>query len=212
MTKVHVATVEGDGAGYDIKSYTPDGEQKFIEVKTTRGGEQTPFYVSSAEARFAAEHGHCYYLYRVFEFDEGTSSGKFFISKGDLCTNFSLEPLFPNAFLGVLMPEVELLSAPKLKRGRRFDWLYEQLVTTGRLESVLSKKLDMPDEFWLRLRSEKDHELRASLICLLTAAIAAQGTATISGDAAGGWFWLPPWPLWQPWATQGLESAAKKWP
>ena len=29
---------------------------------------------------------------------------------------------FPNAFLGVLMPEVELLVAPKLKRGRRFDY------------------------------------------------------------------------------------------
>ncbi len=36
---VHVAKVEGDGAGYDIKSYTSDGEQKFIEVKTTRGGD-----------------------------------------------------------------------------------------------------------------------------------------------------------------------------
>jgi uncharacterized protein DUF3883/uncharacterized protein DUF3427 len=90
---VHVAKVEGDGAGYDIKSYMTNGEQKFIEVKTTRGSEQTPFYVSSAEARFAAEHGRCYYLYRVFEFDQGTSSGKFFVSKGDLCANFSLEPL-----------------------------------------------------------------------------------------------------------------------
>jgi hypothetical protein len=27
---------------------------------------------------------------------------------------------FPNAFLGGLMPEVELLAASKLKRGRRF--------------------------------------------------------------------------------------------
>src|SRR5215831_6136719 len=36
---------------------------------------------------------------------------------------------FPNAFLAVLIPEVELLSAPKLKRGRRFDWLYEQIAT-----------------------------------------------------------------------------------
>jgi len=90
---VHVAKVEGDGAGYDIRSYTSEGEQKFIEVKTTRGGEQTPFHVSLAGARFAAEHGRCYYLYRIFEFDQGTSSGKFFISKGDLRTNFSLEPL-----------------------------------------------------------------------------------------------------------------------
>jgi hypothetical protein len=70
---------------------------------------------------------------------------------------------FPNAFLAVLIPEVELLSAPRLKRGRRFDWLCEQIATTGRLEFILSKKLDMPGELWVRLRTEKDHELRAAL-------------------------------------------------
>jgi hypothetical protein len=48
---------------------------------------------------------------------------------------------FPNTFLGVLMPEVELLAAPKFKRGRRFDWLYDQMVTTGRLESPAGEKL-----------------------------------------------------------------------
>jgi len=97
---------------------------------------------------------------------------------------------FPNAFLGVLMPEVELQSVPKLKRGRRFDWLYELMVTTGRLESVLSRNLILPDVVWHRLRSETDHELRAALICLLTAALAAQGTAAIIGESTGGWFWM----------------------
>jgi hypothetical protein len=33
----------------------------------------------------------------------------------------SIVEAFPNAFLGVLIPEIDLLSAPKLKRGRRFD-------------------------------------------------------------------------------------------
>jgi hypothetical protein len=117
---------------------------------------------------------------------------------------------FPNAFLGALTPEVEMQSAPKWKRGRRFDWLYERIVATGRLESVLSRNLDLPYEVWQRLRSETDHELRAALICLLTAALAAQGTAAISGECEGGWFWLPPWSLWQPWAREGLESAEKR--
>ena len=117
---------------------------------------------------------------------------------------------FPNAFLGVLMPEVELLAAPRFKRGRRFDWLYEQMVTTGRLESGAVRNLDLPDVVWHRLRSETDHELRAALICLLTAALASKGTTAIIGEAEGGWFWLPPWSLWEPWATRGLESAAKK--
>jgi hypothetical protein len=55
---------------------------------------------------------------------------------------------FPNAFLGVLMPEVELLAAPRFKQGRRSDWLYTQMVMTGRLESALSENLDLPDVVW----------------------------------------------------------------
>jgi hypothetical protein len=66
---------------------------------------------------------------------------------------------FPNAFLGVLTPEVELMAAPKFKRGRRFDWLYDQMVTSGRLKSLVSKSLDLPDVVWHRLRSETDHGL-----------------------------------------------------
>jgi len=116
---------------------------------------------------------------------------------------------FPNGFLGILMPDEELLRAPKLRRGRRFDWLYERIVMTGRLESVLSNGLELPDEVWCRLRFETDHELRAALICLLTAALAAQGTATIVGEPEGGWFWLPPWLAWRPWAKQGFERAAR---
>jgi Domain of unknown function (DUF3883)/Domain of unknown function (DUF3427) len=90
---LHVAKVEGDGAAYDIKSYTPDGEEKFIEVKTTRGNEQSAFYLSAAELRFATEHAGQYYLYRVFEFDQNNSSGKLFIHQGDLATTFSLMPV-----------------------------------------------------------------------------------------------------------------------
>jgi hypothetical protein len=116
---------------------------------------------------------------------------------------------FPNAFLGVLMLEEELVCAPRLRRGRRFDWLYEQLVTSGKLESTLSKCMELPDKVWRRLRSERDHELRAALICLLTAALAARGTATLIGEPTGGWFWLPPWPLWQAWAKQGFEKVAR---
>jgi hypothetical protein len=117
---------------------------------------------------------------------------------------------FPNAFLGVLMPEGELKAAPKLNRGRRFDWLYDRMVTSGRLKSLVSKSLDLPDAVWHRLRFETDHELRAALICLLTAALAAKDTVAIIGEAEGGWFWLPPWSMWQPWARQGLENAAKR--
>jgi hypothetical protein len=44
----------------------------------------------------------------------------------------------------------------------------------------------------------------------LTAAVAAKGTAAIIGETEGGWFWLPPWSLWEPWAKEGLESAENR--
>ena len=44
---MHVSEIEGDGAGYDIKSYTPDGKVRYIEVKTTRGAIRTPFLCRS---------------------------------------------------------------------------------------------------------------------------------------------------------------------
>jgi hypothetical protein len=57
-------------------------------------------------------------------------------NSGTVCREGPIVEAFPNAFLGVLMPGVELLAAPRFKRGRRFDWLYDQMVTTGRLESL----------------------------------------------------------------------------
>jgi hypothetical protein len=42
----------------------------------------------------------------------------------------------------------------------------------------LPRNLILPDVVWIRLRSESNHEKRAALICLLTAALAANGTAT----------------------------------
>ena len=53
-------------------------------------------------------------------------------------------------------------------------------------------------------------QLSGSSHLLLTAALAAQGTAAIVGESTGGWFWLPPWYAWQVWAKQGLGGAAKR--
>jgi hypothetical protein len=39
-------------------------------------------------------------------------------------------------------------------------------------------------------QSETDPELQAALICLLTSALAAKGTAAIIGEAEEGFFWL----------------------
>jgi len=64
----HVATTRGDGLGFDILSFEPDGRERFIEVKTTAFGQTTPFFVSANEARFARAQGDSFKLYRLFDF------------------------------------------------------------------------------------------------------------------------------------------------
>lgn len=58
----------GDGAGYDIRSFEPDGKEKFIEVKTTCGGNRTPFFVSRNENEFSNEAGSQFHLFRLYDF------------------------------------------------------------------------------------------------------------------------------------------------
>ena len=64
----HVSQSEGDGLGYDIRSYEADGSERFIEVKTTSFGERTPFFVSANEVRFSRDRAPQFHLYRLFDF------------------------------------------------------------------------------------------------------------------------------------------------
>lgn len=64
----HVAAEDGDGLGYDIRSFEADGRERYIEVKTTGFGERTPFFISANEARFARDHQAQFRLYRLFDF------------------------------------------------------------------------------------------------------------------------------------------------
>lgn len=58
----------GDGAGYDIRSFDrTSGQERFIEVKTTRGGARTDFFLSRNERAFSDEEPDRYRLYRVFD-------------------------------------------------------------------------------------------------------------------------------------------------
>ena len=64
----HVSQTRGDGLGFDIQSYEPDGSRRFIEVKTTAFGDRTPFFASANEVRFAQENATEFRLYRLFDF------------------------------------------------------------------------------------------------------------------------------------------------
>lgn len=59
---------DGDGAGYDIASYEPDGRQRLIEVKTTNGWERTPFHITRNELAVADERRAEWCLMRLWNF------------------------------------------------------------------------------------------------------------------------------------------------
>ena len=63
-----VSSEEGDGAGYDILSFEPDGRERLIEVKTTNGAARTPFFLSENECQRAAASAESWRLYRVHSF------------------------------------------------------------------------------------------------------------------------------------------------
>jgi len=63
-----ISQEEGDGAGYDIASFTTDGAPRLIEVKTTNGWDRTPFHISRNELRVAEERRDTWHLMRIFNF------------------------------------------------------------------------------------------------------------------------------------------------
>ncbi|MBW3098356.1 DUF3883 domain-containing protein [Pseudohoeflea coraliihabitans] len=63
-----VSEEDGDGAGYDIASFAPDGRSRLIEVKTTNGWERTPFHISRNELAVAEERRSEWCLFRLWNF------------------------------------------------------------------------------------------------------------------------------------------------
>ncbi|KZL03361.1 MULTISPECIES: DUF3883 domain-containing protein [unclassified Pseudovibrio] len=80
---------EGDGLGYDIRSYEIDGTERLIEVKTTNGGRETPFYISENELSFSEDEPERFVLVRVYNFSEEPAC---FELRSPLEQNLSLKP------------------------------------------------------------------------------------------------------------------------
>ena len=91
----HVSKTQGDHLGYDIHSYEKTGRDRFVEVKTTRYGKLTPFYISANELQFSKARRNAYQLYRVFEFRKRP---KLFTLPGDVGTHMSLRPINYRAY------------------------------------------------------------------------------------------------------------------
>jgi predicted nuclease with RNAse H fold len=117
----------------------------------------------------------------------------------------SIVEAFPNAFLGVAVPDGDYLSAAKIKRGGKFDWLYERWIDRGLFRHVVAAA-QLPDEIAIRCEAETDHDVRAALVCLLTAAFAANGTSVAVGQDLDGYFFLPPAHFWAQWAIESIDT------
>lgn len=94
---VWVSKDEGDGAGYDIRSYNPDESHRLIEVKTTGLTKYHPFYVSPNEVAVSAREAASYHLYRVFSFGRDP---RLYMLRGALANVCRLEPSGFKARLG----------------------------------------------------------------------------------------------------------------
>lgn len=89
----HSSIVRGDGLGYDILSVEDDGvTERYIEVKTTTGSENQPFFFSDNELRVSQQYKEHFYLYRVYGYDEDSKSASVIIKSGSL-DNLNARPI-----------------------------------------------------------------------------------------------------------------------
>jgi hypothetical protein len=86
----HVSKNRGDGAGFDVLSFETSGAERFIEVKTTAFGKQTPFFASRNEVEFAKAYEHQFRLYRLFDFRRAP---RLFELQGQLERHCKLDPV-----------------------------------------------------------------------------------------------------------------------
>ena len=86
----HVAVTQGDGLGYDVRSFEPDGADRLVEVKTTRFGIETPFFVSRNEVDVSKAQAEIYHVHRVFTFEKNP---RLFILNGSLDQVCQLAPV-----------------------------------------------------------------------------------------------------------------------
>ena len=84
-----VSAEDGDGAGYDVFSFEPNGKERLIEVKTTNGAARTPFFLSRNECELAAERPEDWRIYRVHLF---ASEPRIFMVSPPLAERLRLTP------------------------------------------------------------------------------------------------------------------------
>lgn len=84
-----VSRTQGPTAGFDVLSFEEDGRERLIEVKTTKYGKETPFFLTPNELRVSSQAAANYHLFRVFKF---RLSPRLYTMQGDLRKSCRIEP------------------------------------------------------------------------------------------------------------------------
>jgi hypothetical protein len=87
-----------DGKGYDVLSFDENRNEIHIEVKTTSGDINTPFFLSENEYGYLKFKPEYYYLYRIYNFDIEFNTGSFYILK-DAQNQILIEPTNYRVFI-----------------------------------------------------------------------------------------------------------------
>lgn len=90
--KAALVEIVQDGKGYDVFSFDENGNEKFIEVKTTTGNEYAVFFLSENEIDFMRLHPNQYCIYRVYHYDKENNFAEFFELTGDIESQLLMKP------------------------------------------------------------------------------------------------------------------------
>lgn len=90
---IHVSRTEGDGAGYDIRSYQADGTERLVEVKTTSMAGDGPYFISANELDVCMRNPSSYVVVRLYGFDLKSGCGKVYEITGQELLDSEMKPL-----------------------------------------------------------------------------------------------------------------------
>jgi len=82
-----------DWEGFDIQSYYADGRPKKIEVKTTVGTKERPFFWTQNEYRTMLENVESYCLYRLYNYDAQNNAAEYYKLEGDISNQVEMAPV-----------------------------------------------------------------------------------------------------------------------
>jgi hypothetical protein len=117
---------------------------------------------------------------------------------------YNIVEAFPNAFLGVSLADSAFSAG--VPRTEKFDWLYSRWLEHEGDVKLRNLLYWDREGFWRAVTDNRHHDERAAIVCTLTALCVLRGEYVAVGDRECGYFFLPPWRTWAPWARDAVDK------